>query len=97
MQIQPPGAAAAAAAITTAAPSKEAAPTATGGAQLSPTHVDKSGQANADRDAQGQGDGLGDRHHKKPPEPDELDESTLQQRPAPNLPGEPPSQLDVLG
>lgn len=65
-----------------------------------PIQVERSGESSADRDAQGQGDGMGPRDTKKktadaignpPPNNAVLDV------PAPTLPDEPPSQLDMVG
>lgn len=77
---------------------KEAKPDPSNVAQQS--HVEQSGESNADRDAQGQGDGLPGRRHKKNQQPQE---DTQPSHPsdmnaaAPRLPDEPPSQLDLLG
>lgn len=65
-------------------------------------HVESSEQGNADRDAQGQGDGIGPRTENKkrkspgPAEHSKVDPST-DVMPAPTLPDEPPSQLDLIG
>ncbi len=64
-------------------------------------HVEGSEQSNPDRDAQGQGDGMGPRgnaKHRKVDSP--VADATSPQDamlPAPTLPDEPPSQLDMLG
>jgi len=60
--------------------------------------VEKSSAASPDRDAQGQGDGLP--HDHQPRVVDELElESQSAQAPttSPQLPHEPPSQLDIVG
>jgi hypothetical protein len=60
--------------------------------------VERSGESSPDRDAQGQADGLAHRGQpaRKPavPSPSKAD-AVLQ--PAPTLPDEPPSQLDLIG
>lgn len=64
-------------------------------------HVESSEQSNADRDAQGQGDGIGPRGKAKHVKdagtvaPTSVEESFS--TPAPTLPDEPPSQLDMMG
>lgn len=63
-------------------------------------HVEGSEQSNPDRDAQGQGDGMGPRSHAKHRKEDStIAEAAAQDAmlPAPTLPDEPPSQLDMLG
>lgn len=61
--------------------------------------VEKSGAANPDRDAQGQGDGLPNDADKS--KRDEIDIQTDPDGPVvsdvPHLPAEPPSQLDIIG
>ena len=63
-------------------------------------HVEGSEQSNPDRDAQGQGDGMGPRSHAKHRKEDSPIADAAPQDamlPAPTLPDEPPSQLDMLG
>lgn len=69
-----------------------------------PAHVEGSEQSNPDRDAQGQGDGLGPRgrakHTKSAHSASETAESAALNPSAslaPTLPDEPPSQLDLMG
>ncbi len=67
--------------------------------QTSTPTVEKSESADKDRDAQGQGDGFSSRR-KTPPENDDiLDFDNVQepQHHAAQLPGEPPSELDIVG
>lgn len=61
--------------------------------------VEKSEQSNSDRDAQGQGDGLTGRRARpqKPTAVASSPEATPSMAPAPLLPDEPPSQIDLLG
>lgn len=61
--------------------------------------VEKSEQSNSDRDAQGQGDGLTGRRTRpqKPPAVVPSPDAILSTTPAPLLPDEPPSQIDLLG
>jgi hypothetical protein len=64
------------------------------------TQLEKSSESSPDRDAQGQGDGMGPRGQRKKSPDDETttpDSSPQSAIPAPNLPDEPPSQLDLLG
>ncbi len=71
-------------------------------ATATPAQVEGSEQSNPDRDAQGQGDGMGPRGKSKHPKESTTaaenasSESNLA-TPAPTLPDEPPSQLDLLG
>jgi hypothetical protein len=100
MQIPPTSLAASLAAISAqTAIDKDVKTDATSSAQQ--IHVEQSGESNPDRDAQGQGDGLPSRKNKReemlqstspPSESNHQDHAA-----APNLPGEPPSQLDLLG
>lgn len=64
-------------------------------------HVEQTGESNADRDAQGQGDGQPARKKKKEEQPQETtlpsNLSNQGDSTAPDLPGDPPSQLDLLG
>jgi hypothetical protein len=64
-------------------------------------HVEGSEQSNPDRDAQGQGDGMGPRgngkHRKDALPTSEVAATQDLSLPAPTLPDEPPSQLDMLG
>ncbi|RMF41028.1 MAG: hypothetical protein D6753_10450 [Planctomycetota bacterium] len=59
-------------------------------------HVEQAESANRDRDAQGQGDGLGERGERQH-QPESSPDSGPPQRPAPPLPGEEPGELDILG
>jgi hypothetical protein len=61
--------------------------------------VERSGEANPDRDAQGQGDGLpGESSHPTDEmELESADDSPQPTKTAPSLPDEPPSQLDIIG
>lgn len=67
---------------------------------IAQTNVEQSEQANQDRDAQGQGDGLADRGAKQQAKAKSSeDEPTAQEtghKPAPRLPGEPPARLDII-
>ncbi len=61
-------------------------------------HVEQSSDSNPDRDAQGQGDGIGDRRRSRSPKGNLPSQSESNSpRPAPNLPDEPPSELDLVG
>ncbi len=88
--------------VTAKETSAEASPPA--GSAAKQDAVEKSNSASADRDAQGQGDGLPGQ--RRPAIVDELevdssntiDEATTQaSAEAPLLPDEPPSQLDIIG
>ena len=102
MQIPATSSAAQAASIAAQAASKdgqsEVGQAATNAQAAHNAVVEKSTQASPDRDAQGQGDGLpGD---KKKPIVDELEisfEPTQEPQAAPQLPDQPPSQLDIVG
>lgn len=76
-------------------------PSATEAPTTQAPHVEGSEQSNPDRDAQGQGDGMGPRGHAKHrKEAAPVVNATAPQDailPAPTLPDEPPSQLDMLG
>lgn len=103
MQIPPAGSAAQAASIvsqTTARDKQAAGPGAGETASPLQTTVEQSGEANPDRDAQGQGDGLGQREQQhEHDEPDLAAQAPSGElsAPAPRLPDEPPSELDLLG
>ena len=101
MQIQPPLSAAGAANIAAQASNKDAATVAPASTAATATNstVEKSAQSNSDRDAQGQGDGLADRgsNSQEAEAKEPANETKPQYRPAPNLPGQPPSRLDVMG
>jgi hypothetical protein len=61
-------------------------------------HVESSNQSNPDRDAQGQGDGMGPRHPGKRQSDAEFhDDPVPVDTAAPTLPDEPSSLLDLLG
>jgi hypothetical protein len=76
----------------------------TAASALSQPVVEQSGESNPDRDAQGQGDGIPARRdrlvakkkeeHPTDAPPNEHDQNLSG---SPALPGEPPSQLDLLG
>ena len=90
-----------AAQATAKEPSSEAA-VASATAAIVDAAVEHSSSTSADRDAQGQGDGLAD--DRRGPPQDELElgaeaEVKMLQSPhaAPVLPDEPPSQLDIVG
>lgn len=101
MQINPFSAAAQAAGVVSQASSKDSAKNAGTGSseaasQVADIHVEDSGSADADRDAQGQGDGM-QRHPNQPGSDAEPEEGTPQANVAPDLPGEEPGQLDIIG
>ncbi len=101
MQVSPLNSAAGAAGIVSQSGAKDPGkPLQAGGpsstAQPVGEHVEQAESANRDRDAQGQGDGLGDRGRRQPAD-DPQAESTPLDRPAPSLPGEEPGELDILG
>lgn len=103
MQIPPASSASQAASILSQSTAKDKSTVAgtadSGGVQNSLPHVEKSESADPDRDAQGQGDGF-DHHPKQPHGNDDiLDVANAEtpHRPAPQLPGEPPSSLDIVG
>ncbi len=62
-------------------------------------HVESSNESNSDRDAQGQGDGLGHRpgNHAGQDKNGHSESIDAASRPAPTLPDEPPSLLDLMG
>lgn len=66
-------------------------------------HVEQTGESNPDRDAQGQGDGLGRRGPSKPLKKEEKPQAAPAAGLAdsgatsPHLPDEPPSLLDIIG
>jgi hypothetical protein len=106
MLIPPSSSAAQAASVASQATAKETSAEASpaGGPEAKQAAVEKSNSASADRDAQGQGDGLpGER---RPAIVDELDvdsskiaeePAAVQSAAAPVLPDELPSQLDIVG
>ena len=101
MQIPPASSAAQAASILAQSTSKDKSSGAAAPAnspQSTAAHVEKSGSTDPDRDAQGQGDGLpGDDQGRRPPNKSS-EAATAEQRPKTGeLPGEPPSQLDIVG
>lgn len=57
----------------------------------------KSEGASPDRDAQGAGDGLGDRNRKKTAVDNVVDQAAFEQESLPARSPEPPSQIDLLG
>ncbi len=103
MQIPATSSAAQAASIVAQAASKDVSAdskaTNASAQPLSSATVEKSGSANPDRDAQGQGDGLPNDATKS--NRDEIDIDALSDTAIstdlPNLPAEPPSQLDIIG
>ena len=103
MQIPPTSSAAQAASILSQATAKDRA---SSGASTAPAssqaatemQVEQSGTANPDRDAQGQGDGLGNRPRSQiTDENDVAAEATSNDTPPAVDFGEPPSQLDIVG
>ena len=69
-------------------------------AAANPSDVEQSGEANADRDAQGQGDGLPNDQHRIVDENDiaATSETTDEVGNLPSLPPpEPPGHLDIIG
>lgn len=101
MQVPPSSAAASVASLTSQLTAKENHTGSVGNAQAAPAdaadiHVDRSGASDPDRDAQGQGDGLP--QQRDPREPVEEKRSTDDSSgPAALLPGELPSNLDIVG
>ncbi len=99
MQLPPTSSAAQAAGVFAQTTAKDKSNAATANTSHSnAAHVEKSGSSSSDRDAQGQGDGLGERHPRRADS--ESAEPTQDHAPltqAPQLPGEPPSQLDIVG
>ena len=99
MQIPPTSAAASAAGVVSQSTSKDKS--SPGSAENAVTaqqaQVEKTEEANPDRDAQGQGDGMGNRGSAQTKVAEDLEPEKELDRPAPVLPGEPPSQLDLLG
>ncbi|MEZ6136125.1 MAG: hypothetical protein R3C53_14600 [Pirellulaceae bacterium] len=99
MQIPPTSSAAQAASILSQSTAKDGSASAASTPQSSAAHVEKSNSSSADRDAQGQGDGFSDAAPK--PQEDVIDLAgegeVNSQRTAPQLPGEPPSNLDIVG
>lgn len=98
--MQIPSSAVAASVSTIASNTKAERSVAAEVANNAPLHVEKSGESAADRDAQGQGDGLSPRDHRKSfSSPQTSSETSLpvDSQPAPTLPDEPPSQLDLIG
>lgn len=103
MQIPPASSASQAASILSQSTAKDKSSSAgaadAGGVQNSLPHVEKSESAGPDRDAQGQGDGFDHQPKQPPSHEDILDVANAEppHRPAPQLPGEPPSSLDIVG
>jgi len=103
MQIPPASSASQAASILAQSTSKDKSTSAgaadASGVQNSLPHVEKSESTDPDRDAQGQGDGF-DHQPKQPHSHDDILDvahAETTHRPAPQLPGEPPSSLDIVG
>ena len=104
MQIPPSSPAAQAASILSQSTAKDRA-SATGAAdaaapQSLTAQLEKSGESDPDRDAQGQGDGFPS--HKRPTEDQNdvvaaSDSGAASDDSLPLLPDEPPSQLDIVG
>jgi hypothetical protein len=95
--MQIPSSAIAASVATITSNSKAERTTITEAVVTTPIQVEQSGESSADRDAQGQGDGITPRDNRKKAQPvNELGNSDLA-IPAPTLPDEPPSQLDLIG
>lgn len=103
MQIPPSGAAAQAAGIVSQAASKDpqaaAGADAAGAKALGQATVEKAEESNPDRDAQGQGDGTTGlpRRITDENEVEGADETETPTPSSPNPPGDPPSQLDIVG
>ena len=103
MQIPATSSASQAASIAAQAASKdghaEAQQASIANAQAATAAVEKATSANADRDAQGQSDGLPGEPQKSRQDELELSaEGNMQENhAAPQLPDEPPSQLDIIG
>ena len=98
MQVQPFSSAAQAAGITSQSTAKDKSEAKDAGGDNSVAadiHVEQSGSSQADRDAQGQGDGLGERR-REPVDEQPTEESNAEQSAA-LLPGEEPGELDILG
>lgn len=86
----------------TGKPTSDSKPAAEANSITSQPHVEQSGESNPDRDAQGQGDGMGSRRSNNPSTPEGGSETNSQDQrnsdaSAPLLPDDPPSQLDLLG
>ena len=105
MHIPPTSAAAQAASILAQSAAKDASSEAAASgikaaqAHAAEANVEQSTQANAERDAQGQQDGLsGGRSPPRQPDELELEGETrhASASDSPQLPGEPPSQLDIV-
>ncbi len=101
MQIPPASSAAQAASILSQTTSKDkasgTAAAATGGSAAAADQVERSGEADPDRDAQGQGDGIGGEARERAAGEDTTDaQDERQAPPGGELPGEPPSQLDII-
>jgi hypothetical protein len=98
--MQIPSSAIAASVASVASNTKSELSTAPQAAVNSPIQVEKSAESSADRDAQGQADGMGSRNSRKQAQatPGASEPSDPQLTiPAPTLPDEPPSQLDLVG
>lgn len=103
MLIPPTSSAAQAASVVSQATAKDSSSEAarpTSAAAVKQLSVEQTNSASADRDAQGQGDGLPGEH--RPTIVDELEVAGTEAAdqihvPAPTLPGEAPSQLDISG
>lgn len=103
MQIPATSSASQAASIAAQAASKdshaEAQQASVANAQAATAAVEKATSANADRDAQGQSDGLPGEPRKSRQDELELtvEGNGQETQPVPQLPDEPPSQLDIIG
>lgn len=106
MLIPPTSSAAQAASVVSQATAKDIsseAARATGAATAKQSALEQANSASADRDAQGQGDGLPSEHRQAIIDELEVAGSDageaidVSQIPAPLLPGEVPSQLDITG
>ncbi|GIW97385.1 MAG: hypothetical protein KatS3mg111_0718 [Pirellulaceae bacterium] len=104
MQIPPASSAAATGGIVSQSGTKQATKGDAEPHSPSPSHssaaenVEHAEASHADRDAQGQGDGLGERRRDgKDETPDANPQGQTEANRAPDLPGQPPSQLDILG
>lgn len=106
MFISPSSSAAQAASVASQATAKETSAEASqaAGSAAKQAAVEKSNSASADRDAQGQGDGLPGERRRAIVDELDVDSSNIVEEPtteasaaAPLLPEELPSQLDIIG
>lgn len=106
MLIPPTSSAAQAASVVSQATAKDSsseAARASGATAAKQSGVEQTNSTSADRDAQGQGDGLPSEHRQAIVDelevagPEEGQATDQDHKPAPSLPGEAPSQLDISG